>query len=72
MKTERLPTRDVREDRCEREEKLGQAMETLPGKTLRDRFPNSRSTKIRAAGGQVKVRIPETGLSPNLMLQVVV
>lgn len=44
MKTERLPTRDVRENRAERQEKLGQALETLPGKTLRDRRPNSRRT----------------------------
>ena len=39
MKTARRHTRDRHEDRCEREEKLGQAMDTLPGKTLRDHTP---------------------------------
>lgn len=39
MKTARQHTRDRYEDRCERAEKLGQAMDTLPGKTLRDRLP---------------------------------
>lgn len=49
MKT-RLHTRDRREDRSEREEKLGQAMETLPGKTLRDRLsPPER--KLQPAPG---------------------
>lgn len=42
MKSERLPTRDVRENRFEREEKLGHAPETLPGKSLRDRNANTR------------------------------
>ena len=39
MKIARQQTRDRHEDRCERAEKLGQAMDTLPGKTLRDRTP---------------------------------
>jgi 5'-AMP-activated protein kinase regulatory beta subunit len=42
MKIARQHTRDRHEDRCEREEKLGQAMDTLPGKTLRDRTPAAR------------------------------
>lgn len=37
MKSERLQTRDRRENRFEREEKLGEPSDTLPGKTLRDR-----------------------------------
>jgi hypothetical protein len=49
MKTARLPTRDRREDRFEREEKLGQALETLPGKTLRDRSGAARGKKARSA-----------------------
>ena len=75
MKTERLPTRDVREDRCEREEKLGQPLETLPGKTLRDRVPNSRVTKTRAAGAGAKVPVmpvPGSMLSAKLTIPVVV
>lgn len=49
MKAGRLPTRDVREDRSEREEKLGTALETLPGKTIRDRNRNTRSGDVRPA-----------------------
>jgi hypothetical protein len=42
MKTEGQQTRDRREDRFEREEKFAQPMDTLPGKTLRDRAPAAR------------------------------
>lgn len=75
MKTERPPARDVREERSEREKKLGQVVETLPGKTLRDRLPNSRATKTRAARARATapvLPVPESALSPNLMLPVVV
>src|SRR5262245_48763695 len=37
MQAARQHTRDRYEDRCEREAKLGQATETLLGKTLRNR-----------------------------------
>jgi hypothetical protein len=70
MKTERLPTRDVREDRCEREEKLGQAMETLPGKTRRDRLSNSRVTKTRVPSARVKATVPESARSSKLTLPI--
>lgn len=43
MKTGRVPTRDVRENRFEREEKMGKPLESLPGKTLRDRRMKPKS-----------------------------
>ena len=49
MKTPRLPTRDRRENRFEREEKLGNPPETIPGKTLRDREPAEQRKFNRAA-----------------------
>jgi hypothetical protein len=48
MKTERQQTRDRREDRCEREEKFSDPMDTLPGKTLRDRTPAVRGKLERS------------------------
>jgi hypothetical protein len=44
MKIGRQQTRDRREDRFERAEKFAEPMETLPGKTLRDRSPAARKT----------------------------
>ena len=54
MKTERLPTRDVRENRSQREEKLGNASDTLPGKTLRDRGLHSNGTHPHDEGREAK------------------
>ena len=48
MKTEGQQTRDSREDRFEREEKFARPMNTLPGKTLRDRTPAARSKLERS------------------------
>ena len=72
MRRERLPTRDVREDRFEREEKLGQALETLPGKTLRDRLPNSRETNAHAERRSVKAQTSGLPIAWNQKLPVVV
>jgi hypothetical protein len=59
MKTARQQTRDRHEDRCEREEKLGAAMETLPGKTLRDRIsPAPRRDFPRSKAASLGVEIP--------------
>jgi hypothetical protein len=46
MKIARHHSRDRHEDRCERKEKLGRAMDTLPGKTLRDRIPATARIEI--------------------------
>jgi hypothetical protein len=50
MKTERQQTRDRRENRFEREEKFARPMETLPGKTLRDRMTAFREKPLPSAG----------------------
>jgi hypothetical protein len=70
MKTERQHTRDRRENRFEREEKFAEPMETLPGKTLRDRTSASRS-KLQPStqprlGFEMSVvsRIPPTNREP--------
>jgi hypothetical protein len=56
MKIERQHTRDQRENRFEREEKLAQAMETLPGKTLRDRdAPRKKSFRSNRDGLGIEV-----------------
>ncbi len=71
MKAQRLSTRDVRENRCEREEKLGQALETLPGKTLRDRDLRARSSKPRnfPARGNTGPELPTAILVGGLSIR---
>lgn len=66
MKTERLPTRDVRENRSEREEKLGNASDTLPGKTLRDRALHLHETPLHEEGRQPK-RFTDEPVIPNVL-----
>jgi hypothetical protein len=67
MKQERLPTRDVRENRFEREEKLGQAPETLPGKTLRDRSANTHGTTLRGPARRLKAVATAKGAPPVIL-----
>lgn len=68
MKQERLPSRDVRENRFEREEKLGHAAETLPGKTLRDRSVSNRGTVLRGSARAVKKR--DEKANPAMILPI--
>lgn len=71
MKQERLPTRDVRENRFEREEKLGNAPETLPGKSLRDRNANTRGKALRGSARRGKaVDLATDHGTPSVILPV--
>lgn len=70
MKTARQSTRDRHEDRFEREEKLGQAMDTLPGKTLRDRTPAARRDLPRSKARTVEVEEPVASKTPTAVSRV--
>lgn len=67
MKKERQPTRDVSENRFEREEKLGQAPETLPGKSLRDRNANTRGVKLRGSAPRAKAVVKDQSAAPVIL-----